>query len=78
MTAEGLRKRGVLEGIIFAVIAITKRKGEDYNTYLHRVRENPLAREVKVADMLHNISDSPTNKQIRKYSYGLLFLIDED
>ena len=78
MKWEDLQERGVPERIIVAVIAITKRKGESYTAYLCRVRENTLAKAVKIADMLHNISDSPTEKQIIKYSKGLLFLLDED
>lgn len=78
MTAEGLRERGVPERIIVAVIAITKRKGESYTAYLCRIRENPLATAVKIADMLHNISDNATEKQIIKYSKGFIFLLDED
>jgi hypothetical protein len=31
---------------------------------------------VKIADILHNLSDSPTPKQIRKYAAALLWLVD--
>jgi len=41
-----------------AVDAITKREGESYLTYLHRVRSNELAREVKYADICDNSMDS--------------------
>lgn len=40
-----------------AVDAITKREGEKYLTYLHRVRSNELAREVKFADIGDNCAD---------------------
>jgi len=39
------------------------------------VKENEIARKVKVADMLHNLSDEPTKKQILKYAQGLVALL---
>lgn len=38
-----------------AVDAITKRKGEIYADYLNRVKANPIARLVKIADLSHNM-----------------------
>lgn len=38
-----------------AVDAITKRKGEMYADYLNRVKANPIARLVKIADLSHNM-----------------------
>ena len=38
-----------------AVQAITKVKGEDYESYLHRVKSNRLARMVKLADLADNM-----------------------
>jgi (p)ppGpp synthase/HD superfamily hydrolase len=57
-----------------AVIALTK-YGADYDHYLRGVKANEFARRVKIADMLHNLSDSPTEKQILKYAKGLAFLM---
>ena len=67
----------VPQHIVDAVKAITKRKGESYTAYLCRVQENPLATAVKIADMLHNISDNATKKQLVKYSKGFIFLLEE-
>lgn len=41
-----------------AVDAITKREGENYMVYLHRVRSNGLAREVKLADIGDNCAET--------------------
>ena len=60
--------------IVDAVIAITKKNGEDYQQYLERVAANPLAKMVKIADIKHNLSDSPIVKQIEKYTKALRFL----
>jgi len=43
---------------------------------LYCVKCNELARKVKIADMLSNLADNPTDKQIKKYAKGLLFLVD--
>lgn len=47
---------------------------QNYEEYLALVKANPIARAVKIADMLDNLSDAPTTKQIIKYAKGLLFL----
>jgi (p)ppGpp synthase/HD superfamily hydrolase len=73
-TAESLIRRGVHPVVVEAVKVLTKHKGDFYETYLENVKNNDLARTVKIADMLHNLSDNPTTKQIRKYAQGLLYL----
>ena len=61
--------------VIAAVNALTKVDGESYSAYIERVKANPIARKVKIADILDNISDSPTDHQIHKYSAALLILV---
>ena len=75
LTSEDLLRFGVKLGIINAVVAITKVDGEDYEKYLDRVKANPLARVVKIQDMLDNLASSPTDKQILRYAKGLQFLL---
>ena len=75
-TAESLRTAGVPERVIEAVSVLTKR-GEAYGEYLDGVRRNEIARKVKIADLLHNLSDNPTEAQIVKYARGLLTLLGE-
>lgn len=38
-----------------AVEAMTHREGEDYFDYIRRLSQNPLARQVKLADLAHNM-----------------------
>ena len=54
MTVEQIR---ILFGDIIAdaVNAITKREGESYLDYLSRVKQNEIARKVKIADLIHNM-----------------------
>lgn len=65
-----------------AVLAISKRQGEDYQDYLIRVKQNPLARSVKLADLKHNADltrlSKITEKDIRrreKYLAAIQFLL---
>ena len=55
---EDLRKAGIPEEVIVAVEAMTHRDGEDYFDYIERLKKNPLAREVKQADLNHNMDMS--------------------
>ena len=75
-SAADLINAGVDMAVVTAVITLTKVKGVSYDDYLVLVKANPIARAVKIADMLHNLGDSPTDKQIKKYAKGLLFLVD--
>ena len=54
LTLEDLREYGFSEEVLKAVDVITKKKGQDYQTYLNSVKENKLARVVKLADLGHN------------------------
>lgn len=78
LTAKDLLTAGVPSHIVDGVIYITKRKSESLQEYYVGVKHNALSTKVKIQDMLHNLSDSPTEKQIIKYSKGLLFLLEED
>ena len=54
LTLEDLYKYGFSEEVLKAADVITKKKGQDYQTYLNFVKENKLARVVKLADLRHN------------------------
>lgn len=66
-----------------AVDCITKRKGEEYGDYLVRVKSNPLAREVKIIDLLHNMDLNRLKRsvrvddaeRVRKYAGALAYLL---
>ncbi len=70
-----LCEAGFPSEVVMAVDVLTKVQGTSYEWYLERVRNNPIARKVKVADMLHNLSDSPTENQVIKYAKGLVYLL---
>lgn len=54
VTAEELLNAGLPETVVTAVQILSKKKGQDYQTYLKAVKSNPLARAVKLADLKHN------------------------
>tara|TARA_Y100001970_G_C14162683_1_gene819466 strand:- start:21 stop:767 length:747 start_codon:yes stop_codon:yes gene_type:complete len=57
--------------VIDAVHSLTHEKGSDYGSYVISLLNNPLALRVKLADMLHNLSTSPSAKQKKKYEDAL-------
>jgi (p)ppGpp synthase/HD superfamily hydrolase len=68
--------------ILTAIDAMTKQKGETYSDYLVRVKKNPIARVVKIADLTHNAKteriSKPTKKDIQrteKYKQAIKFLL---
>lgn len=55
VTADYLRKKGFREEIVEAVLAVTRREGEDYDDYVRRAAQNELSRMVKRADLEDNM-----------------------
>lgn len=75
LTEADLRQAGIPDEVIAGVLLLTKTEGMDYESYLAGVKASPLARKVKVADMLTNLGDCPTERQILKYARGLQVLL---
>ena len=81
LTLEDLGEYDFSKEVIEAVDIITKKRGEDYQSYLNSVKKNKLARAVKLADLRHN-SDltrltKVTEKDIKrkeKYQKAIDFL----
>ena len=55
-TLERLREAGFAEEVVEAVDGLTHREGESYEEFVGRVRANPIARRVKVADLEDNMN----------------------
>ncbi|WP_242344126.1 GTP pyrophosphokinase [Anaeromyxobacter terrae] len=55
VTPDELQRRGYPDREVAALVALTKRTGEDYATFIERVRPDPLAATVKRADLLDNM-----------------------
>jgi (p)ppGpp synthase/HD superfamily hydrolase len=54
VSLEDLREQGFSEGVLSALEALTKREGEDYQAFVERAGRDPLARQVKLADLAEN------------------------
>ncbi len=55
VTVEYLRNQGFPEEIIDGVLSVTKREGENYDTFVNRASKNPIGKEVKQADLEDNM-----------------------
>lgn len=55
-TLEQLREEGFSDEVLKAVDCLTHRDGESYQEFIERVRANPIARQVKVADLEDNMN----------------------
>lgn len=80
ITLEELQKEFPNE-VIEVLKLLTHDKNEDYMKYIKKIKMNPVARKVKVADILHNSDetrlDSITEEDIirrNKYKKALEFL----
>jgi (p)ppGpp synthase/HD superfamily hydrolase len=79
--AHDLQQQGVAQEVVEGVLAMSKVEGEPYDEYLERVKANPLARRVKLADLADNMDPSrlpnPSAKDQRrmlKYQQAAAYL----
>ena len=55
VTSEQLEEAGMSEFVIKAVLCLTRKNGEPYEDFILRAAKNPIAREVKIADLEDNM-----------------------
>ena len=55
ITLDQLREEGFSDAVISALDAVTKREGELYDEFIGRIKENPMAVQVKLADLKDNM-----------------------
>jgi len=83
MTLEQLAETFPKE-VVDAVALLTHDESEPYLDYVARIKSNPLAKKVKLADLRHNSDESRTPdadaaaKESWKQKYGPAFLILEE
>jgi len=82
LTLDDLRNEGFSERIVEAVDTLSKRKKEPYEDFIVRIKQNPLARRVKVYDLQDNMNLSrikkpseKDKKRLEKYSKALDVLL---
>jgi (p)ppGpp synthase/HD superfamily hydrolase len=71
ITLNDLKNVGFPDYILKAINDLTHRPNEPNLRYWNRILKNPDATIVKIADIKHNLSDSPKQKQIEKYKKAL-------
>lgn len=59
------------EHIARCVQLLSHPKGYSYKEYIEEVKKEPDAVAVKIADIVDNMSDSPSDNAINKGSYGI-------
>jgi len=79
-TLEALREEGFTEEIVTAVDHLTRRSGEDYEDFVRRAVQDPVARRVKIADLEDNLDQTrlkePTEQdraRIARYQKALTY-----
>ncbi|MBO8433708.1 MAG: GTP pyrophosphokinase [Tyzzerella sp.] len=85
VTAKELINEGIPKDIVDAVTCLARDKNVEYMDYIKNVNKNPLARQVKIRDLIHN-SDLTrlsvvTEKdliRVKKYKTALEILRCED
>ena len=83
ITLGDLEKLGFGEKILEAISLMTHNEGVDYMDYVAKIKTNPIARAVKLADLRHNSDmtrlDTVTDwdiKRAEKYKKAILLLTD--
>lgn len=70
VTLDDLRAAGLSDEVVRGVDAMTHRPGEDYLAFVRRAAADPLARQVKEADVRHNLDlgriPRPTERDLER------------
>ncbi len=75
-TRDDLLNEGISPQVVATVAVLTQRREETYTHYIDRVRQSPIATQVKKADIVANLLDKPGNKQMIKLSKALIRLCE--
>lgn len=76
-TTWDLIDQGFSMEVVDAIEAITKRDYENRSAYLDRCMQNPIAKQVKIADTLCNLTQSVRDgnkRRVNKYTQQLNYL----
>ena len=80
-TLDDLKEMGYPDEVITALALLTHDDGSEYMDYVARIKPNPIAKAVKLADLKHNsdlarydMIDSYAIKRTAKYKQAMEFL----
>lgn len=71
--AEKLRQM-FPEWVVARLVILTRKPDEDYFDYIERVNTDDACREIKLADLWHNLSDSRPGSRRDKYRFAQHYL----
>lgn len=67
ITLQDLRNAGFPKHVVRSVSKLTVQNGQNYDLYIQGIASDEDATEVKIADMEHNLSCDPTERNRAKY-----------
>lgn len=83
-TLEDIRAMGFSDSVIDALALMTHDKSVPYMDYVAKIKSNPIAKAVKLADLKHNsdlsrlsIVDEKAVKRVEKYTEAIKLLTDK-
>ena len=83
-TAEDLKEMGFDGDILEALLLLTHQDGVDYMDYVKKIKSNPIAKAVKLADLTHNsdltrldVVDEKALERKEKYKKAIEFLTEK-
>ncbi len=81
ITLDDLKSKGFPDEVIEALVLMTHNDGVPYLDYVRAMKDNPIARKVKLADLAHNSDltrldkvDDKAIERINKYKQAVLIL----
>ena len=80
-TLDDLRAMGFPEEVVAVLTLLTHKDGVPYMEYVEKIKENPIAVRVKLADLAHNSDESRLDvvdeyalRRAEKYKQAIAFL----
>lgn len=84
LTLDDLRKMGFGDAVIAALALLTHAPTVEYMDYVRAIKDNPIAKAVKLADLRHNSDvsrldtvDSKALARVDKYKNAIALLVNE-
>ncbi|MDU1891197.1 MAG: GTP pyrophosphokinase [Dysgonomonas sp.] len=81
ITFEDLQEMGIPKHLVLVLRILTRKADTPYRGYIEKISENPVARAVKIADLIDNMDTSRLTKiteddllRLQKYADSLSFL----
>ncbi|MFH5811285.1 hypothetical protein [Companilactobacillus sp. FL22-1] len=71
-TVEDLLEDGIPEKIVNTVKLLTRTSDETYHEYLEKLKPNPIAKEVKLADLADNLNLNQLNTSVNDSNSSLI------